>query len=95
MNLVLLHLLVVGFACNTIDDALGNFVHFKMLLRPVDEPLRLRRDGWLIPRPEEVPRLRSRNLEEIHSLELTESELGSLQESGEFYKTQLSELLGY
>lgn len=34
-------------------------------------------------------------VERMFELELTESELGSLQESGEFYKTQLSELLGY
>ena len=34
-------------------------------------------------------------IERIIELELSENELGSLQESGNFYKSQLSELLGY
>jgi malate/lactate dehydrogenase len=34
-------------------------------------------------------------VERTFELELTEAELASLQGSGNFYKTQLSELLGY
>ena len=34
-------------------------------------------------------------IERIIELELTDSELSKLQESGNFYKSQLSELLGY
>jgi malate dehydrogenase len=37
----------------------------------------------------------SNGVERMFELELTEDELSSLQGSGEFYKTQLSELLGY
>ena len=34
-------------------------------------------------------------IERIIELELSENELASLQESGNFYKSQLTELLGY
>jgi len=34
-------------------------------------------------------------VERIFELELTEKELSSLQGSGEFYKTQLADVLGY
>jgi len=37
----------------------------------------------------------SSGVERLFELELTDGELGSLQESGEFYKTQLADLLGY
>ncbi len=37
----------------------------------------------------------SNGVERIFELDLTESELQSLQESGNFYKSQLSEILGY
>ncbi|MDP6869769.1 MAG: malate dehydrogenase [Candidatus Poseidoniaceae archaeon] len=39
--------------------------------------------------------LGSNGVEKIFELELTESELSSLQKSGNFYKNQLSEILGY
>jgi malate dehydrogenase len=39
--------------------------------------------------------LGANGVEQIFELELTESELSSLQASGNFYKTQLSELLNY
>lgn len=39
--------------------------------------------------------LGSRGVERIIELELTDAELESLQDSGNFYKSQLSELLGY
>ena len=34
-------------------------------------------------------------IKKIYQLELSDEELSSLQKSGNFYKTQLSELLGY
>jgi len=39
--------------------------------------------------------LGANGVEQIFELELTDEELGSLQTSGEFYKKQLADVLGY